>query len=81
MTTVSDSRTLTADALAVRIVLSSRSPAEQARRLQSLRATVAHMVGANCPDCGGTNILDNGCSGRQASFRCEDCGHGWDAAY
>ena len=73
--------TLTADGLALRIILSSRSDAEQSRHLRALRATVAHMVGANCPECESTDVQDNGCSGRQASFRCADCGHGWDATY
>jgi transposase-like protein len=73
--------TMTADALALRIILSAKSDASAARSLVALRATVSHMVGASCPECsaGHDAIEDNGCTGRYASFRCTACGHGWNS--
>lgn len=75
--------TMTADALALRILLSTKSDAQAQKDLAALRTTVSHMVGASCPECGAGHdkIEDNGCSGSQASFRCTVCGAGWDAAY
>jgi predicted RNA-binding Zn-ribbon protein involved in translation (DUF1610 family) len=34
-----------------------------------------------CPDCGGTDIMDNGEKQvRYLTFACKDCGQQWDAA-
>lgn len=75
-------KTMTADAIALNIILTARTPGEQSRKLAALRKQVEHMVGTTCPECGGHDVEDNGWAGtRDASFRCNDCGNGWDAAY
>lgn len=74
-------QTMTADAIALRILLADTSPDAIAPRLAALGRAVDTMLGHRCPECdaGRDEIEDNGETGSRASFRCDACGHGWDA--
>jgi hypothetical protein len=48
--------------------------------IRTLLKTVDRAKGNECPDCGGTDIMDNGeTSVRYLTFCCSGCGHQWDA--
>ena len=72
----------TADELALRIMLSDAPARGRAQQLAALRAQAQRSIGTGhpeCPECGGTTIEDNGACGSQLTFRCDGCGHQWDA--
>ena len=72
-------KTQTADEMALDIMLSDEPETVKLTRLRALRLQAEVALGIICPECGGKNIQDNGCSGRNASYLCEGCNHAWDA--
>lgn len=68
--------TRTADGLALEIMLSNRTAAQ---RKAALVALAAQLTPAACPECGGTNLDDNGTapSSYDHTVCCTACGHQW----
>jgi hypothetical protein len=69
---------LTADGLALEIILSPRSAAVRKSALKSLAARVEHTAEC-CHECGSREHTDNGAPATSSEFtlRCLDCGEQW----
>ncbi len=49
--------------------------------IQALLRTADKASGKSCPECKGTDIMDNGeRSIRYLTYACSACGHQWEAA-
>lgn len=68
---------MTADAMCLEILLSTRPGAEQDRKLADLVAAAAVATGLACPYCGCREVED----GVHGARRCDDCGEQWDAEH
>jgi hypothetical protein len=68
---------LTYDEAAISIMLSAEPERVKARRLAKLALRAAAAIGAaeHCSDCGGSDLEDNGRSGRMLEYRCVACDH------
>jgi hypothetical protein len=48
--------------------------------IKTLLKSVDRATGKDCPECKGTDIMDNGETAlRYLTFCCAGCGHQWDA--
>lgn len=70
---------MTFDQAALRILLSGGSEASRQRKLQALAAQARKVTHPECPNCGSTDCGDNGATGYQLSYCCNECGEQWDA--
>jgi transposase-like protein len=56
--------------------MSKKSPEQLERERQALAARIYFADAVPpCPDCGNTDIEDNGQSGRWLEYRCKACDH------
>ena len=68
---------MTADQLALNILLADIPEDTRQDRLTALTKTVRPATGSECPECGHEDTEDNGCSGSRIEFRCCSCDHRW----
>lgn len=65
------------DQAAVAVLVSGASEQEKQANLNALLKQSREAHGLQCEECGAANVSDNGCSGPDLTFLCEDCGHQW----
>ena len=68
---------MTADQLALNILLADIPEDTRQDRLTALTKTVRPATRSACPDRGHEDTEDNGCSGSRIEFRCCSCDHRW----
>jgi len=68
-------RTMTYDEAFVRLTIAGDEAG-----IKTLLKSVDRATGKDCPECKGTEIMDNGETAlRYLTFCCSGCGHQWDA--
>ncbi len=70
-------RSMDYDGLALEIMLSSAPKEERKQQLAALAKQANCALGLECPECGDTEVEDNGCSGASLTNLCTNCGHQW----
>jgi len=65
---------MTYDQTTVRILLDSKLTAAQKQgRIEALLQHARQQAGEECPECESTDVEWNGCTGREAGYRCTAC--------
>lgn len=67
----------TYDSAALGILLAPGSDRVRKARLAAMAKHAHQALGQECPECGGTEIEDNGAGGSQLVNLCTGCGHQW----